>query len=129
METITNFLEEPSAYSTTSTPRLVGDEALTLITVLRDSIIGDWRLVDSLVGQVQRGPNKVLATTWLEGLVEYGEGRTDAEAIEDLVVSLGEYRESLEQREARLEESAAIDLKCLRRIVERPVSGSARGQG
>ena len=41
------------------------------------------------------------------------------EAIIDLVISLGEYHESLEEHEEDLGDSARRDLDCLRRLIRR----------
>lgn len=50
---------------------------------------------------------------------EYGIGETVESAIEDLLTSLSDYRESLEAREEKLAESEANDLAELRRLIRR----------
>lgn len=117
-----------SLYATTEAPSLGPTETVTVVSLLAGHIVGGWELTGSILGQILRGPDRVLAMTWLEDIVEYGESATDEEAIEDLVVSLGEYRDFLERRKGRLEESAAIDLNCLRRLIKRSEGSSPRGQ-
>jgi len=85
----------------------------------RDSEIGDWRLKSIILVQIRTTRKEWLATTWLEGIAEYGVGEGGSEAIIDLVVSLGEYRESLEKREVNLGDSARRELDYLRRLIER----------
>jgi len=92
---------------------------LTVFTLPRDSEIGDWRLKSIILAQIRHTRKEWLATTWLEGIAEYGVGEDTSDAIIDLVVSLGEYRESLEKQEANLGDSAQRELDHLRRIIER----------
>ena len=89
------------------------------LVISNDSQIGDWRLKSVMVVQLRRTRKQWLATTWLEGVAEYGTAETDGEAITDLVVSLGEYRESLEKREKKLGDSARNELAYLRNLIER----------
>jgi hypothetical protein len=60
-----------------------------------------------------------VATTWLEGVLEYGNGATANDSLADLIVSIGEYRESLERREEDLGDSALRELSYLRRLISR----------
>lgn len=92
---------------------------LTVFTLPRDSEIGDWRLKSIILAQIRHTRKEWLATTWLEGIAEYGVGEDTSEAIIDLVVSLGEYQESLEKQEAKLGDSAQRELDHLRRLIER----------
>lgn len=92
---------------------------LTVLTLPRDSEIGDWRLKSIILVQIRHTQKEYLATTWLEGIAEYGVGKGESEAIIDLVVSLGEYRDSLEKQEVNLGDSARRELDYLRRIIER----------
>lgn len=92
---------------------------LTVCMLPRDSEIGDWRLKSIILVQIRTTRKEWLATTWLEGIAEYGVGEGGSEAIIDLVVSLGEYRESLEKREVNLGDSARRELDYLRRLIER----------
>ena len=55
----------------------------------------------------------VLALTYLDA-EEYGSGKTENEAVADLLSSLVGYKESLESREDRLSDSALSDLAKLR---------------
>lgn len=101
------------------TPNPSKIESLMVLAVPRGSEIGDWRLESVVLVQLRRGRRQWVATTWLEGMAEYGAGDTVADATADLVTSLGEYRVSLEKRENRLEASAQVELAHLRRLIER----------
>lgn len=101
------------------TPRLRRVSAVTVVSILRDAEIRGYRLKLAMLVELHRARRESLATTWLEGVAEYGTGKTDDEAITDLVVSLGEYRECLEKRERSLGNSARKELDCLRRLIER----------
>ena len=79
----------------------------------------DWGLTADLVVEIQTSGEEVLAVSHHLTVEEYGEGASVAEAIQDLLTSLSEYRESLEEREARLGTSAAADLAELRSILRR----------
>ena len=97
-------------------------DSLTVLTVPREISYGDWHLNSILVVQLRRTRKQSVASTWLEGVSEYGSGATEGEAVADLVVSLGEYRESLEQREGTLGtlgRSAVKELAALRKLIER----------
>lgn len=98
---------------------------LSVYSLPRRTEISGWRLKTLLLIQVRRTRRESVATTWLEGMVEYGTGKGESEAIADLVVSLGEYRESLEKREKNLGDSARKELDYLRKLVER--TGSEQG--
>ncbi len=78
----------------------------------------DWELTGDLVVEVQTSGEEVLAVTHLT-TEEYGAGASLEEAVQDLLTSLSEYRESLEEREARLGAPAAADLFKLRGIIRR----------
>ena len=80
---------------------------------------GDWELTADLVVEIQTAGENVLAVSHLLTVEEYGEGASVEEAVQDLLTSLSEYRESLEEREARLGASAAADLTKLRGIIRR----------
>jgi hypothetical protein len=79
---------------------------------------GDWELTGDLVVEVQTCQKEVLAITRLP-VEEYGTGASLEEAVLDLLTSLSEYRESLEEREARLGAPAVADLAKLRGIIRR----------
>ena len=109
------------------TPSLRKPSSVTVLSVPRDSEIGSWRLKSVMLVQVSRARRESVATIWLEGVAEYGTGAGDNEAISDLVVSLGEYRKSLEKRERKLGDSARKELDCLRRLIEHsPASSRSR---
>lgn len=80
---------------------------------------GDWELTADLVVEIQASGEEVLAVSHHLTVEEYGEGASVEEAVQDLLTSLSEYRESLEDREARLGLSAADDLAKLRGIIRR----------
>ncbi len=79
----------------------------------------DWELTVDLVVEIQASGEEVLAVSRHLTVEEYGEGASVEEAVQDLRTSLSEYRESLEEREARLGVSAAADLAKLRGIIRR----------
>ncbi len=78
----------------------------------------EWELASDLMVEVATSDQEVLATTYLT-VAEYGAGSSIEEAVNDLLTSLSEYRESLEEREARLGASAVADLAKLRKILRR----------
>ena len=93
--------------------------SLTVFSVPKDTRIGGWLIKSVLLIRIFNRAGESVATTWLEGLTEYGSGAEGIDAIEDLIVSLGEYRESLENRKADLGESALRELDGLRKLIER----------
>lgn len=101
------------------TPNLRKPSSVTVMSIPRDSEIGGWRLKSMMLVEISRARRESVATTWLEGVAEYGTGVGNDEAISDLVVSLGEYRKALEKRERKLGDSARRELDCLRRLIER----------
>ncbi|MBI4312768.1 MAG: hypothetical protein HY681_13455 [Chloroflexi bacterium] len=79
-----------------------------------------WRLTGGgLATEVHETSDTVTAITWLEGVEEYGIGPQKDKAIRDLIISLGEYRESLEEREEQLGPTALSHLALLRRLIQR----------
>ena len=80
---------------------------------------GDWELTQGLVVNFQTTSDGVIAVPQLEGINEYGEGNTLGAALLDLLTSFAEYRESLEEREERLHQSAVEELAILRGLVRR----------
>ena len=108
------------------TPILRNPNSVTVLSIPRGSEIGDWRLKSVLLVQISHSRSESVATTWLEGVAEYGAGTGDNEAISDLVVSLGEYRKSLEKREKKLGDSTRKELDCLRRLIKfSPINSSS----
>ena len=101
----------------TPNPRKI--DSLTVLAIPGGSQVGDWRLKSTVLVQLRHGRRQWVATTWLERMAEYGAGDTEADAIADLVTSLGEYRESLESREKKLGKSAKGELRHLQRLIER----------
>lgn len=78
---------------------------------------GDWELTADLVVEIQTSGEEVLAVSHHLTVEEYGQGGSVEEAVQDLLTSLSDYRESLEEREARLGVSAVDDLAKLRGII------------
>ena len=101
------------------TPSLRKSNALRLISLLKDSEIAGWHLKSILLVRIYPRRKQSSATTWLEGVVEYGVGKEDNEAIVDLVTSLGEYWEALEKREANLGDEPRKELDSLRNLIRR----------
>ena len=80
---------------------------------------GDWELAGDLVVEIQTSEQEVLAIARQLTIEEYGAGASLEEAVRDLLTSLSEYRESLEEREERLGAPAVADLAKLRKILRR----------
>lgn len=78
-----------------------------------------WELAGDLVVEVQASGEEVLAVAHHLTVEEYGVGASLEEAVHDLLTSLSEYRESLEEREAKLGAPAVADMTILRSIVRR----------
>lgn len=79
---------------------------------------GCWELATDLTVSVQASREEVLANTHMT-VQEYGVGSTLDEAIQDLLTSLSDYRESLEAREKTLGKEALKDLGQLRALIRR----------
>ncbi|MBI4330750.1 MAG: hypothetical protein HY673_05685 [Chloroflexi bacterium] len=90
-----------------------------------DFVLGGWRSKSTILVQITYTQKETLATTWLEGIAEYGVAKGENEAVTDLVISLGEYRECLEKRETNLGDSARRELEHLRRLIERAPESSS----
>ena len=80
---------------------------------------GYWELAGDLVVEVQTCQEEVLAIAHQLTVEEYGAGASLEEAVRDLLTSLSDYRESLEEREARLSPPTVADLAKLRSIIRR----------
>ena len=105
-----------SVRASTPLPRSV--EALSVYLAREGTEAGDWRLANVLVAQLQATHKQWIATTWLDAVAEYGHGAGPDQAIDDLLGSIGEYRSSLEEREAELGPAAIRDLMGLRQLLE-----------
>ena len=92
---------------------------VTAVVIPHDTSIAGWHLKSLLLVEITPADMEFVATTWLEGVAEYGTGETEADAKTDLVVSLGEYREALEERQDKLGDSALRELDYLRKLIER----------
>ena len=79
-----------------------------------------WELTSTLLVEVHTFPNEVKAVTYLT-VEEYGIGSSLEDAILDLLTSLSDYFQSLEERQERLGPPALEDLDKLRKLV-RPKS-------
>jgi hypothetical protein len=73
---------------------------------------GGHRLKSLLLVTLRTSESGVLAITYLD-TEEYGWGKTEDEAITDLMTSLVEYMESLEGRRDQLGDPAVVDLERL----------------
>ena len=71
---------------------------------------GEWELTGDLVVEIRTSGEEMLAVARHLTVEEYGAGASLEEAIQDLLTSLSEYRESLEEREYRLGAPAVADL-------------------
>ncbi len=120
--TWTDYSRLTSVPKPARTPNPRNPETLMVLTMPADSRIAGWRLKSIVIIQLSHARKQSVAITWLEGLVEYGTGVSNSDAISDLIVSLGEYLESLEQREAELGDSALRELTLLRNLIEKEPS-------
>ena len=77
-----------------------------------------WELATDLTVFVQTSRKEVLASTHMT-VQEYGVGASLDEAIQDLLTSLSDYRESLETRGNTLGKEALEDLRLLRVLIRR----------
>ena len=101
------------------TPNFRKPTSVTILSIPRDSKIAGWHLKSLLLVQMSHTRKGSVATTWLEGIAEYGAAKNESGAITDLVVSLGEYLEALERREKDLGDSARKELNCLLKLIKR----------
>ena len=101
------------------TPDIPHPHSLAVMTLSEGLEVGGWRLKSLIMMQMQCAETECVASTWLEGVLEYGVGERQDEAIVDLLISLGEYLESLDERETTLGDSAKRELDYLRKIIER----------
>lgn len=97
----------------------VRETTLAVFSIPADADIAGWHLKSLILAYLQGHKGEWVAATWLEGIAEYGVGADDRDAIEDLVMSLGEYRECLEARKGRLGGTAQQELSTLQRVIER----------
>ena len=79
----------------------------------------DWELADDLLVEIQTSEDEVLAIAHQLTVEEHGAGASFEEAVQDLLTSLSDYRECLEEREARLGATAVADLARLRQVIRR----------
>ena len=82
---------------------------------------GAWELTADLLIETAALKGEATAVTHLT-VQEYGTGASLMDAVDDLLTSLRDYRQSLEAREDRLGESAKEDLHALRTLL-RPAGG------
>lgn len=78
---------------------------------------GPWKITLDVVVELRREGADVVAI--YHEVDEYGTGKTHEEAMTDLLLSLVDYRESLEKREKRLPTEEQTNLARLRRLLER----------
>ena len=113
-----------SVHRPVKTPHFPKAESTTVFIITKDSKIRGWHLKSVLLAQIQPTSRRGwVATTWLEGVAEYGVAKSASEAVEDLVISIGEYLESLENRVENLGDSAKRELDYLRKLIERSKDG------
>ncbi len=98
------------------TPNPRKPDTLTVFA-LSSGDVGAWNLKSVLIVQLRRSRKRRIASTWLAGITEYGDGDTDENAITDLVNSLGDYREGLKKRKGKLGASAREELRQLERLI------------
>ena len=79
---------------------------------------GGWELARDLKVEIRVTNEATLAVISLSD-EEYGAGPSLEDAVQDLLTSLSDYRESLEEREAKLGPPATADLEQLRNLILR----------
>lgn len=82
---------------------------------------GAWELTADLLIEAATSEKEAAAVTLLT-VQEYGVGTSLSDAVEDLLTSLRDYRQSLEAREGKLGAPAEEDLQALRALL-RPATG------
>ena len=92
---------------------------LTVLCVPKEFQVRGWRLKAALMVEERRTRNGVVTTAYLEAFTEYGAAKDEAEALADLISSLGEYRESLTRRREKLSDAALEELRALNSLIER----------
>ena len=80
--------------------------------------MGTCELLGDLFIQTSQSEGQFVAATTYLALEEYGVGSTLEEAICDLLTSLWDYRQSLEELEPTLSQSAAADLEELKTLIK-----------
>lgn len=99
------------------------DEAFSvevgIVQIPKDTIIGGgpWKIKLDSVAELRREGSDIVVIHY--DVDEYGIGKTPEEAVADLLVSLVDYRASLEKREKRLAAEGQADLALLRGLLER----------
>lgn len=125
IHTITSPQIKWQVLKSTGIPYLKKVNSLTVLTISKGTSIAEWEFKSILLVRIQDNSDESIATSWLEGVLEYGTGKGHQEAIEDLVVSLGEYLESLEKQYAILGDSARRELDTLRKLIERKLPATS----
>lgn len=108
-----------TVHKAVKTPNIKKPRSVTVLLIPRDTQIAGWLLKSLLIVQLTPTRKGSVATTWLEGIAEYGAAENETDAITDVVTSLGEYKEALEEREENLGDSARRELDLLRKLIER----------
>ena len=90
-----------------------------VINIPKGTVIGDgpWKTSLDSVAEVRLEGSSIVATH--HDVDEYGIGQNTQEALADLLISLSDYRASLEKREKRLAAKEQEDLALLRILLER----------
>ena len=90
-----------------------------IATIPKGTIIGGgpWKTRLVSVAELRREGSKIVATNY--NVDEYGIGDSSEEALADLLVSLVDYRASLEKRENRLAAKEQSDLAWLKTLLEK----------
>ena len=104
---------------TAKTPFYRGLKSLSLILLPQGFIMDGWQLKSLLLIQVISDRQKTLVSSWLAGVVEYGTGPSEDVAVNDLINSIGEYRQVLKKRKDSLTRSARKELAYLNKLIKR----------
>jgi hypothetical protein len=90
-----------------------------IATIHKGTLIGGgpWKTGLDSVAELRREGSKIVAMYY--NVDEYGIGDSSEEALADLLVSLVDYRASLEKRENRLAAKEQSDLASLKTLLEK----------
>ncbi len=81
--------------------------------------LDQWELIQGFIVEYHRESGDVIAVPRLETVDEYGIGKSEEEALDDLISSLAEYREVLEKHEGTWAERETSELESLRGLIKR----------
>lgn len=90
-----------------------------IFTIAKGTFIagGPWKIATDSVAEIRHEGSNFIAVHY--DVDEYGIGNSSEEAVADLLISLIDYRTSLEKRENKLAAKERSDLDRLKRLLQR----------